>query len=153
MGLSPVGYIVSIMLAAGLVAIFSQFSWFDAEQAQETGFTLYMSGATRIFSFLALVIVAPVAEEVIFRGWLYGKLRQVLGELPEWAGICLSTFIVSALFGLAHWQWNVGVNVFCLSVVLCGLREITGTIYAGIFTHILRNGVAFYYLYVLGGIA
>ena len=49
-----------------------------------------------------------------------------------------------------HFQWNVGVNVFALSVVLCALREITGTIYAGILTHMIKNGVAFYLLYLVG---
>ena len=149
-GLSPVGLIVSIILAAGLVALFSLFPWFDAEQAQETGFMLYMNGFDRVMAFLALVVVAPIAEEIIFRGWLYGKLREKLSDLPEWGGIALSMFITSAIFGLMHFQWNVGVNVFCLSLVLCGLREITGTIYAGILTHMLRNGLAFFLLYVLG---
>ena len=149
-GLAPVGFILSLLLASVAVAIFSQFSWFNAEEAQEVGFSLYMGGLDRVFSFFALAIVAPVAEEVIFRGWLYGKMRQTFNNLPEWGNVVLSTLLVSALFGLMHFQWNVGVNVFCLSVVLCGLREITGTIYAGVLTHMLRNGVAFYYLYVIG---
>jgi hypothetical protein len=150
-GLSPVGCIVSLMLAAGLVALFSQFSWFDPEQAQETGFSLYASGFDRVISFIALVVVAPIAEEIIFRGWMYGKLREKLsGNLPEWGGIVLSTLIVSVIFGLAHFQWNVGLNVFCLSIVLCGLREITGTIYAGILTHMLRNGLALCLMYFMG---
>ena len=36
------------------------------------------------------------------------------------------------------------------SIAFIVLREITGTIYAGVLTHMLRNGVAFYYLYVIG---
>ena len=59
----------------------------------------------------------------------------------------LAIFLVSLLFGVVHLQWNVGVNVFAMSVVLCGLREITGTIYSGIVLHILKNGIAFYILY------
>ncbi len=149
-GLAPVGFIVSLLIAAVAVAIFSQFPWFDAGQAQETGFVAYMSGADRIMSFISLVVVAPIAEEAIFRGWLYGKLREKLSDLPGWSGVALSILITSALFGLLHFQWNVGVNVFCLSVVLCALREVTGTIYAGILTHMVRNGVAFIMLYVLG---
>ena len=57
---------------------------------------------------------------------------------------------MSILFGVVHMQWNVGVNVFAMSVVLCGLREITGTIYSGILVHMIKNGLAFYYLYILG---
>lgn len=149
-GLAPVGFIVSLILAAGLVAIFSLFPWFNADEAQDVGFSIYMSGFDRVVAFITLVILAPVAEEVIFRGWLYGKMRERLMVLPEWASVTVSILTVSMLFGVMHGQWNVGVNVFCLSVVLCALREVTGTIYAGILTHMLKNGVAFYLLYVLG---
>ena len=150
-GLSPVAFIVSTLLAAGLVALFSIFPWFDANEAQDVGFNIYMSGGDRIIAFLTLVVVAPIAEEIIFRGWLYGKIREKLnGKVPERVGILISILIVSVLFGAIHMQWNVGVNVFCLSVVLCVLREITGTIYAGILTHMVKNGLAFYLLYVLG---
>lgn len=150
-GLAPIGYVVATALATGLVALFSLLPWFNAGEAQSTGFSIYMSGGERIIAFVALVIVAPIAEEVIFRGWLYGFLREKIhGEVPEIANIIISSLIVSLVFGLVHLQWNVGVNVFCLSMVLCVLREITGTIYSGILVHMIKNGVAFYLLYVLG---
>ena len=150
-GLGPVGFIVSLLLAAILVYLFTLFPWFDAGEAQNLGFSIYMSGGERIVAFLTLVVIAPIAEEIIFRGWLYGKVRILLSEKisGKW-GIVVSILVVSVLFGLVHLQWNVGVNVFALSVVLCVLREITGTIYAGILTHMLKNGVAFYSLYVIG---
>ena len=150
-GLAPVGFIVSLILAAGLVAIFSLFPWFDAEQAQDVGFNTYIMGFDRVIAFIILVVVAPIAEELIFRGWLYGKLRPMLSaKMSDLASMIVSIFLVSLLFGIIHMQWNVGVNVFAMSVVLCGMREITGTIYAGILTHMVKNGLAFYLLYVLG---
>ena len=150
-GLGPVGFIASTLLAAGLVALFTVFPWFNAEEAQNVGFSVYMSGGDRVIAFLTLVVMAPVAEEVIFRGWLYGKIRETLnGKMPEKWGVVVAILIVSVLFGAVHMQWNVGINVFALSVVLCALREVTGTIYAGILTHMIKNGVAFYLLYVLG---
>ena len=150
-GLAPVGFVVSLILAAGLVALFTLFPWFDAEQTQELGFSIYLSGMDRVVAFITLVILAPIAEEIIFRGWLYGKLRERLNDsTPGYTGKIVSILLTSLLFGLIHFQWNVGVNVFCLSVVLCVMREITGTIYAGILTHMIKNGVAFYLLYVLG---
>lgn len=142
-GLAPAGFIVYLLLASGLVAVFEMFPWFNAEEAQKLGFNIFIFGLDRVAAFIALVVVAPIAEEVIFRGWLYGKMRE---SLSMW----LSILLVSALFGLVHMQWNVGVNVFAMSVVLCGLREITGTIYAGILLHMLKNGVAFYLLFVMG---
>lgn len=143
MGLGVVGYIVSTLLAMLAVSLFSLMPWFDANEAQDVGFSLYLMGGERIVAFVVLVVFAPIVEELIFRGWLYGKLRRRLG-------MATSIIITSALFGLMHFQWNVGVNVFCLSVILCGMREITGTIYAGILTHMIKNGIAFYLLYILG---
>ena len=150
-GLAPVGFVVYLLLAAGLTALFSQFAWFDAGEAQDVGFSYSVIGFDRVLAFITLVVVAPIAEEIIFRGWLYGKLREKLSpEISEKAGVVIATLLVSLLFGLVHGQWNVGVNVFAMSLVLCALREITGTIYAGILLHMLKNGVAFYLLFVAG---
>lgn len=150
-GLAPAGFIVYLILAAILVALFSLFPWFDSGEAQDVGFSFTIVGIDRVWAFISLVIVAPIAEEVIFRGWLYGKLRHLFShQVSRVAGMILSIFLVSLLFGIVHLQWNVGVNVFAMSIILCLLREFTGTIYAGILLHILKNGIAFYLLYVLG---
>lgn len=150
-GLAPVGFIVSTFLAAGFVMIFNLFPWFNASETQDLVFSVYLTGFDRVLAFIILVVVAPIAEELIFRGWLYGKLRSILSaKMSDVASMILSILLVSILFGIVHMQWNVGVNVFALSVVLCGLREITGTIYAGMLTHMIKNGIAFYMLYILG---
>ncbi|MBO7131963.1 CPBP family intramembrane metalloprotease [Candidatus Saccharibacteria bacterium] len=150
-GLAPVGFIVYLIAAAALSAIFMLFPWFNAEEVQEVGFSVYAVGTSRLIAFLTLVVVAPIAEEIIFRGWLYGRMRKKLGEkVSDRTSMIVSMLLVSLLFGIVHLQWNVGVNVFAMSVVLCGLREITGTIYSGILMHMLKNGVAFYLLFILG---
>ena len=150
-GLAPAGFIVYLFLAAGITALFNLFPWFNAEEVQQIGFDTYIVGFDRIIAFLTLVVVAPIFEELIFRGWLYGKLRHRLNkDTSDKASIIISILVVSLLFGLVHMQWNVGVNVFAMSIVLCALREITGTIYSGIILHMLKNGVAFYLLYVIG---
>ena len=90
-----------------------------------------------------VAVIAPIMEEIIFRGFLYGKLRV---RIPKWVAI----FVTSLVFGLVHLQWNVGISVFAMSIVTCTLREITGTIYAGMLVHIINNAVAFYLVYVAG---
>ena len=150
-GLSVAGFIIYLIFAAILTAFFNIFPWFNVSEAQDVGFSVYISGVDRLVAFITLVIIAPVAEEIIFRGWLYTSLRKKFSEkTTEKVAIVLTTILVSLLFGLVHMQWNVGVNVFAMSVVLCALREVTGTIYAGILTHMIKNGVAFYLLFVLG---
>lgn len=139
-GLAIVGFFVYFIFAALLVWIFTSiFPWFDADAAQNVGYANLGSLSDRLLALFALVIAAPIAEEIIFRGWLYAKLRSRLG-------IWVATLLVSVLFGLAHGSWNVGVNVFAMSAVMCLMREVTGTIYGGIILHVIKNAVAFYLL-------
>lgn len=150
-GLAPAGFIIYLIIASVITWVFSQFPWFNASEVQTLAFSTYTVGFDRVVAFLTLVVVAPIAEEIIFRGWLYGKMRGILSsKISDVWSMILSIFLVSLLFGIVHLQWNVGVNVFAMSVVMCGLREVTGTIYAGILLHMIKNGVAFYLLYVLG---
>ena len=151
-GLAPVGFIVYLLIAAAIMLLFKElFPWFNAEETQDVGFSIYIAGFDRVVAFLTLVVVAPFFEEIIFRGWLYSKLRSKLNQnLSDTVSMIISICLVSLLFGIVHLQWNVGVNVFAMSIVLCILREITGTTYAGIILHMLKNGLAFYLLFVLG---
>lgn len=150
-GLSIGGIVVYFILAAILLSIFSIFPWFNAEQAQNIGFNTNLYGFERMLAFLTLVVVAPIAEELIFRGYLYGKMREKFSQVTSeiWS-VIISALLVSIVFGIVHMQWNVGVNVFAMSLVACALREYTGTIYAGILLHMIKNGLAFYFLFVLG---
>lgn len=140
-GLAPVGYILYCVLATVLTTAMSGFAWFNADQTQDVGFSYFVTDIDRIIAMLAIVFIAPIAEEIVMRGWLYGKVRD------KW-NIPVSIIIISLLFAFLHGQWNVGVSTFALSVILCGLREITGTIWSGMLLHILSNGIAFYLLYV-----
>ena len=150
-GLSIGGIVVYFILAAILLSIFNIFPWFNAEQAQNIGFNTNLYGFERMLAFLTLVVVAPIAEELIFRGYLYGKMREKFSQVTSeiWS-VIISALLVSIVFGIVHMQWNVGVNVFAMSLVACALREYTGTIYAGILLHMIKNGLAFYFLFVLG---
>ena len=140
--LAPIGFIVFMFVGTILLALLSKFlpgiNW---EQTQDVGFSNLLTQSDFLLTFIMLVIVAPVAEEIIFRGWLYGKLRAKIPAIP-------AILLVSILFGIVHGQWNVGVTVFVMSIVMCTIREITGTIWGGVLLHIIKNGVAFYFLYV-----
>jgi uncharacterized protein len=141
-GLAPAGFVIYFLISAVLMyAVARLFPGFNAGEVQDVGFEHLVRYFEYLLAFLTLVIVAPFAEEVLFRGYLYGKLRKAV---PIWVAI----LIVSVLFGFIHGRWNVGIDVFVLSVVMCGLREVTGSIWAGILLHMIKNGLAFYLLFI-----
>ncbi|MBQ3309659.1 CPBP family intramembrane metalloprotease [Candidatus Saccharibacteria bacterium] len=161
LGLAPVGFVAYLLLANVIVSSFTHFSWFNLEEKQDVGYNTMIFGPERMLPLTVLVVVAPIVEEVIFRGYLYGKLKKCLGVRSNKNSskkerrrslilTAIAILITSILFGVMHRQWNVGVNVFAMSIVLCLMREITGSIYAGIIMHMIKNAVAFYLLFVVG---
>lgn len=139
---APAGLIVYLILTTVVMAVAMQFLTFvDFTQAQDTGFAQVASRPEFILAFISLVIIAPVAEEVLFRGYLMGKLRKYM---PLW----ISILITSLLFALVHFQWNVAIDVFVLSIVLCLLRVVSKSLWPSILLHMMKNGVAFYFLFI-----
>ena len=137
------GGVVLYFIVGAIVsyAITKYAPWIDLNQKQETGFSS-PSGSDIYLIFLLLVIVAPVIEEVIFRGFLFGALKKT--GVPFW----LNAVLVSVVFAAAHLQLNVAINVFVLSMIMCIVREVQGSIWGTILMHMLKNGLAFYILFV-----
>lgn len=141
-GLAPFAYIAYIAgLFIVLAAVTHVIPGFQADQAQDVGFKNLTNQLGYIVAFTTLVVIAPIAEEILFRGYLYGKVRR---HAPIWVAI----IVTSLLFGFVHGQWNVAVDTFILSCVLCGLRELTGSVWAGILVHMIKNAIAFYILFL-----
>lgn len=143
-GMGVIGFILSMIGALVVTALAASiFPWIDMEQAQEVGYDNISGFLDMMMAFLALVVIAPVAEEIVFRGWLYGKLRRHTWAVP-------AILLTSVAFGVAHGQWNVGITVGVMSVFMCLIREMTGTVYGGMIVHMLKNGLAFYMLFIYG---
>lgn len=188
---SDFGYIILfgilyILVSAGLIVIAGLIPGFNADQKQDVGFA-NVQGWQMLVVFISLVIIPPMAEEIVFRGFLYRGLKNGWQKKPVilsgifmaglvtlftgsyWPGLALlvvmtisvfvskksitiaSALFVSSMFGLAHGQWNVALDTFVLSIMLIALYEKTKNLWACIFLHALKNGVAFVALFVLGG--
>ncbi|MDB5163050.1 MAG: rane protein of unknown function [Candidatus Saccharibacteria bacterium] len=138
----PAGAIVYLILTALVTALAMSFLTFvNYDQAQDTGFTNITTQSEYILAFIMLVVIAPIAEELLFRGYLLGKLRK---HAPLWVAI----FITSLLFAIVHFAWNVGLDVFALSIVLCVLRVVSKSLWPSIMLHMLKNGIAYYFLFI-----
>jgi len=141
-GLAPVTFLAYTLTATALLAVITQLiPGFPANQSQDVGFNAFGSQTDNILAFMTLVVLAPIAEETLFRGYLYGKLLRYVPAV-------VAALATSLIFGIAHMQWNVSIDVFILSMFLCGLRSLTGSIWAGILVHMIKNGIAYYILFV-----
>jgi len=143
--ITPAGLIVYLIMSSILMLIATQLisllPWVEINQVQDVGFNNLSQRYEYILAFATLVIIAPIAEEVMFRGYMFGKL---LKYVPVWVAI----LITSALFGAIHGQWDLAIDTFALSVILCLLRQSTGNIWASILLHMTKNGIAFYFLFI-----
>lgn len=141
-GLSLLGYGGYFLLTYGLTVIVQNlWTGFNVDQAQEIGFKDLANSFEYVLAFVVLVIIPPIVEEILFRGYLFGKIRKR-------ASFWLTAFIVSTAFGIVHQQLNVGLDVFALSLVLCFLREKTGAVWAGMLLHMIKNAIAFVILFL-----
>lgn len=140
------GLVGMVAAYAGSMLLAIAARWFvsgvDMDQPQNLGLSALNPGVEMTLALLTLVVVGPIVEEIVFRGYLYGRLQAL--QVPFW----LRTVVVSALFALAHWQWNVALDVFVLSIIMCILRERSGSLWPSIIMHMVKNGIAFYFVFV-----
>jgi membrane protease YdiL (CAAX protease family) len=113
--------------------VLGKFGWKPHEEEAVT----LVAGAKalwmRIYLDVFAVVLAPVAEEFIFRGVLYNFIKQ-LGS-PR-----LALYGVSALFALIHGDAAIAVPLFILALALTWLYEKTDNLLAPILAHGLFNG-------------
>lgn len=185
-GLVPLAYVGYIfVLALVMWTVKDLMPSFDSNQLQDVGF-VGVQGWQLLLAFVGLVILPPVAEETLFRGFLYQGLRDnknvlailIWGTLAAWLAYAIggavaalvvlaltalsavvttrssklgAAIFTSMLFGLVHAQWNVAIDTFILSFALIWVFEKTGSIWASISLHALKNCIAFVGLFLLSG--
>lgn len=138
MGL-PVYMIISGIVSAVVAAIVPNF---NADQQQDLGFSHVHGSAELILVFLSLVIIPPLVEELLFRGFIFKGFLKKFGPI-------ISGLVTSLIFGAAHGQWNVGADVFGLSIVLCFLAYRTGSLWPSIMLHSTKNFIAYFFVFIM----
>lgn len=87
-------------------------------------------------------VIAPIAEEIFFRGYLYAGLRDRFGV--GW-GMILS----AALFSIVHLIPGVLIPIFLMGILFAALYEMTDSIWPCIALHGAINALAFLALYLV----
>jgi len=84
---------------------------------------------------LAIVVIAPIAEELFFRGIVFNAWLRETGRVPAYVGS-------AALFALIHLSLASLLPIFLLGLALAWVYERTGTLLAPIVMHATVNGIS-----------
>lgn len=150
-GIGLIAYPVYFILFAVAVLFVSRFvPGVNIEQEQQLGFDNVQGTIALILTFISLVVLPPLVEEILVRGFLYSSLRKK-------SGFIVAALLTSLIFAVAHLPeggdggplYIAAIDTFLLSIVLCFIREKTGSLWAGIVLHAIKNGVAYVSLFIL----
>jgi membrane protease YdiL (CAAX protease family) len=112
------------------------------------------SGAMLLMSMA--VLVAPLVEETVFRGYLYPVFARIASRLAQWfgmdspsairTGVVTSILTTGALFGLMHapqlgWTWGLVSLLILVGIIFTFARAWTGTVFASFLLHLGYNSM------------
>lgn len=89
--------------------------------------------------YLAIGILAPLAEELVFRGAILRKLLQLSGQKLHWVAIVFSALI----FGAIHGNLPQFVHATLIGLILGWMYYRTDSIIPGVVFHWINNTVAY----------
>jgi len=89
-------------------------------------------GHILIVGVILVAVIDPLAEETIFRGFIYGWLR---GRMPVAAAIGIS----AAIFGAAHFDLLLFLPLFGVGAILALVYELSGSLVVNAIVHGLFN--------------
>jgi membrane protease YdiL (CAAX protease family) len=102
------------------------------------------------------VLVAPLVEETVFRGYLYPVFARIASGIAQFwgmdspsairAGVATSIVTTGALFGLMHapqlgWTWGLVGLLILVGVIFTFARAWTGTVFASFLLHLGYNSM------------
>ncbi len=139
-------YYFIYLLTVGVVSHY--VTGLNVNQQQQIGFNNVHGAFPLVLTFISLVILPPLAEEIMVRGFLYSTLKKAM----PLAG---AVVVTSGLFAAAHLPeggaagplYIAALDTFVLSLVLIYLREKTGSLWASITLHATKNGIAYLALF------
>ena len=109
------------------------------------GFIDFMLSEPLILGLISVIIIAPIAEEFIFRGFLYSQLK--ITKLGSWGAVTVS----SLLWTVIHFQYEplILVILFIFGIFLGYIRMAYSSLVLPIALHAINNSFAFMMAYFL----
>lgn len=127
----PVTVILAVTSSLGLNALLTLTKLVDASQTyQEVAKHQY--GVAFGLGILLYGLVSPLAEEVVFRGIIYNRLRRFYGPM---AAVAVS----GIFFGVFHGNLVQGIYGTCMGVLLAYVYERKGSFFFPVLFHAAAN--------------
>jgi len=132
-----------VLLALVLVTAIGD-AWFSIvhSSSKETEFVKDIGGDSGTIGVLAVCVlvcvVAPICEELLFRGFMYRALRN-------WRGAWPASILTGVVFGAVHGASAPAVDLLplaLLGILLCWVYELSGSLYPCIALHLTNNALA-----------
>lgn len=130
--------VAPVLGAAGLAVLAFNLCWWLLPHGDENtlGFALdpWTFGAPGLWMSLWLgCVVAPLCEEIVYRGFLFNALQLRFGMLP-------ALVVANAIFAAIHgYGWDGTVSVFVDGVFFSLLYRLSGSLAAAVTCHSLLN--------------
>ena len=95
-----------------------------------------------ILLIIAIAIIAPIGEELLFRGFLQQFLEQ------HWKDITRAILITSLFFSIIHMNPYWFIQIYILGIMLGFLSWKTNSIFPPLILHALNNGTALLFSFI-----
>jgi membrane protease YdiL (CAAX protease family) len=129
-----ISVVVGIYLVSALVTLLPIQNPGDEQGLTPTGWEPRHAGAFAANCVL-FCLIAPVVEELTFRGLGQSLLYEVVGRVP-------TILLVGIAFGVAHGLVDALLVLVPFGIGLAILRDRTESVYPGMVVHGLFNGLA-----------
>ena len=107
---------------------------------------LYQSVSSVWLLVLAMVIVAPIYEELIFRGLLWSAIAEQFTSASDAGhrGAIVASLVTSTIFAVIHLQYGMYEisTIVVLALLFCYARIKSGSLILPMLLHIINNGAA-----------
>lgn len=134
LGLGCLGLLGVFIFDASYVSVAPALTHLPPGHPRNVPFIQQMMQASPPLAVLAVVIMAPLAEEILFRGLLFGALEERCGK---WA------ILASAIaFAVAHFDPYYFIPLVALGSLFGWARWRSGTIWVSALMHMLNNAFA-----------
>lgn len=124
-----------MVLSWALNVVYSLFLSIFSLTIQPDFSLLFTDTSSALGVMIGGAIVAPVVEEIIFRGFIFAGLRERFG----WK---MSALVSSLLFAAIHFQLTAFLPIVILGLIFAYLYERSGSIWPAIIMHLTSNAIA-----------